>query len=97
MPPHTTEFSEVALQILRERYLQRDDAGKLIETPDGMLARVARAIAEPAKLFGEDPRFWEARFFERMKRLEPSQFSDPHECRSARRAARCLLCASHRR
>ena len=35
-----------------------------------MLERVARAIAAPAKLFGEDSQFWEARFLERMRRLE---------------------------
>jgi ribonucleoside-diphosphate reductase alpha chain len=63
-------FSEAALEILRERYLRRDEAGELIETADGLLERVARAIAEPAKLFGEDQSFWEARFLERMRRLE---------------------------
>jgi ribonucleoside-diphosphate reductase alpha chain len=63
-------FSEHALEILSERYLRRDDAGELAETPDGMLARVAQAIAEPAKIFGEDSRFWEARFLERMHRRE---------------------------
>jgi ribonucleoside-diphosphate reductase alpha chain len=63
-------LSEHALEILCERYLRRSDAGELVETPDGMFARVARAIAEPAKTFGEDNRFWEARFLERMHRLE---------------------------
>jgi ribonucleoside-diphosphate reductase alpha chain len=63
-------FSENAVELLRARYLQRDEAGQVVEDPDGMLARVARAIAEPAQLFGEDQHFWEARFFERMHRLE---------------------------
>jgi ribonucleoside-diphosphate reductase alpha chain len=63
-------FSENALEILRARYLRRDDSGKLTENPTGMLQRVARAIAEPARLFGEDKSYWEARFFERMSRLE---------------------------
>jgi ribonucleoside-diphosphate reductase alpha chain len=35
-----------------------------------MLERVARAIAAPARAFGEDSDFWEARFLERLKRLE---------------------------
>ena len=35
-----------------------------------MFERVARAIGEPARLFGEDAAFWETRFFERMRRLE---------------------------
>ncbi len=63
-------FSEIALRVLRERYLRRDDAGNLVEDPAGMLERVARAIAEPAKIFGEDSQFWEARFLERMQRRE---------------------------
>jgi ribonucleoside-diphosphate reductase alpha chain len=67
---HYPPFSEHALETLRERYLRRDDAGELAETPDGMLARVARTVAEPAKMFGEDNRFWEARFLERMRRFE---------------------------
>jgi len=35
-----------------------------------MLERVARAVAAPAAAYGEDPRSWEERFFERMVRLE---------------------------
>jgi len=63
-------FSDAALMVLRERYLRRDTAGQLIEDPVGMLRRVATAVAAPARTFGEDPAFWEARFFERMQRLE---------------------------
>ena len=63
-------FSENALAILRERYLRRDEAGEIVETPDGMLERVARAVAAPARLFGDDADFWEARFLERMQRRE---------------------------
>ena len=35
-----------------------------------MLQRVAAAIAAPARGFGEDTAFWEARFLERLQRLE---------------------------
>lgn len=70
MAPVNPSFSENALTILRQRYLRRDDAGSLVEDAGGMLERVARAIAAPARAFGEDGGFWEARFLERMQRLE---------------------------
>ncbi|HWP58635.1 MAG TPA: adenosylcobalamin-dependent ribonucleoside-diphosphate reductase [Candidatus Acidoferrales bacterium] len=63
-------FSEPALEILRERYLRRDETGKLVEDPEGMFARVADAIAAPARLFGEDKPFWENRFFEHLRKRE---------------------------
>lgn len=63
-------FSENALSVLRERYLRRDEAGELVEGPSGMVERVASAIARPCRLFGEDSAFWEARFLDRLRRLE---------------------------
>ena len=64
------QLSPSALAVLCERYLQRDEHGGLSEDPDGMLARVAKAIAAPAHAFGEDAGWWEARFLERMRRRE---------------------------
>ena len=58
----TPDFSESARMVLRERYLRRDEAGRLIEDAHGMLRRVASAIAAPARMFGEDAVFWEERF-----------------------------------
>jgi len=68
--PARAAFSEIALRVLRERYLRRDDTGTTIEDVDGMFTRVARAIAAPARLFGEDSELWEARFLELMRRRE---------------------------
>jgi ribonucleoside-diphosphate reductase alpha chain len=68
--PALSPFSKNAVKVMRERYLRRDDAGALVEDVDRMLARVARAIAASARLFGEDGDFWEARFLERMQRCE---------------------------
>lgn len=70
-------LSENALTVLRERYLRRDEAGRLIEDPAAMLRRVASTVAEPAHSFGEDAAFWEARFFERLERLEFLSNSPP--------------------
>jgi ribonucleoside-diphosphate reductase alpha chain len=66
----TPGFSANALTVLRERYLLRDEAGAVAEDPPAMLQRVATAVASPARVFGEDVGFWEARFLERLLRLE---------------------------
>lgn len=52
--------------ILEKRYLRRDDAGNLIETPTGLFRRVAGAVAE-----GEARAsfYWEERFFDLMTSL----------------------------
>jgi ribonucleoside-diphosphate reductase alpha chain len=47
-------FSENALTVLQERYLRRDEAGDLVESPAEMLERVASAVAAPGKIFGDD-------------------------------------------
>ncbi|MEN3202954.1 MAG: adenosylcobalamin-dependent ribonucleoside-diphosphate reductase [Atribacterota bacterium] len=43
-----------AIRVLKERYLLKDSEGRVIETPRKMMERVARAIAEVDKEFGED-------------------------------------------
>lgn len=43
-----------AIRVLKERYLLKDSDGQVIETPRKMMERVARAIAEVDKEFGED-------------------------------------------
>lgn len=64
------EFSENALIVLRERYLRRDESGRAVEDPTGMLERVATAVAAPGRGFGEDPGYWQERFFRRLDALE---------------------------
>jgi ribonucleoside-diphosphate reductase alpha chain len=66
----TATFSPNAIKVLRERYLLKDGSGVLVEDGEQMLARVAHAIAAPARLFGEESDFWEARFLERMEKRE---------------------------
>ncbi|MEW6026514.1 MAG: ribonucleotide reductase N-terminal alpha domain-containing protein, partial [Planctomycetota bacterium] len=66
------EFTPNALLILEKRYLRKDADGKSIETPKGMLERVARNIASIEKSFNEkaDVRKWEKAFYEMMAHLE---------------------------
>ncbi len=68
--PSSRTRSETARVILAERYLRRDDHGKIIETVDEMFVRVGRAVAQPARRYGEDVEFWQERFVERMRRCE---------------------------
>lgn len=67
-PP--TRLGEIAIEVLRQRYLRRDDDGAIIETPDGMFERVAAAVAQPAEQYGDDVGYWQARFYQRLRRLE---------------------------
>jgi len=57
-----------ALRVLERRYLLRDDAGAVVESPREMFARVARAVTA-AEAAGERARF-EERFERRMSALE---------------------------
>lgn len=61
-------FSTQALKILERRYLLKDPEGKVIETPKGMLRRVAKNIAEADKLYGEEPS--EEKFYNLMAELK---------------------------
>ncbi|HEY7724112.1 MAG TPA: ribonucleotide reductase N-terminal alpha domain-containing protein, partial [Anaeromyxobacteraceae bacterium] len=50
-----------ARAVLERRYLLRDDAGSLLESPDGLFRRVARAVA------GAEPEAERAAFAERLE------------------------------
>ena len=69
-PQNRLPLGEAAEAVLHDRYLRCDEAGAPVETPTGMLERVAAAVAAPARRFGEDAGFWEERFRERLTRLE---------------------------
>lgn len=56
------ELSASALETLEKRYLLRDAAGKIIETPDELFDRVASAIADVE----EDYEPWKRRFLHLM-------------------------------
>ena len=53
-PLKVGQWTEPALRVLRERYLTRKD-GEVVETPEEMCWRVARAIAGAEERFGRSP------------------------------------------
>jgi ribonucleoside-diphosphate reductase alpha chain len=59
-----------ALKVLQERYLLKDETGKIIETPTQLFRRVAKTIAEQDTLYGKDPKETEEEFFIAMRNLE---------------------------
>jgi len=46
------QWSEQAIKVLKERYLDKDNEGKIIETPDEMIWRVAFAVASAEVRWG---------------------------------------------
>lgn len=61
-------LSPNALRVLEARYLLRDGARRIIETPAELLERVARGVAEAERLFrsAEGAAYWAERFHARM-------------------------------
>lgn len=59
-----------ALKVLEERYLLKDEDGKIIETPTLLFRRVAGAIAASDRLYGKDPKNTEEEFFTAMRNLD---------------------------
>lgn len=66
------QLSENGLKVARARYLRRDANGQVMETPDEMCRRVARAIAEPEARFADAQTAAkrEEDFFELLDRLD---------------------------
>ncbi len=68
---HTsTPWTANAETVLARRYLRRDGDGHVVETPDELLHRVARAVATAETAHGGDAAAWEAKFYDVMARLE---------------------------
>ncbi|MEM3731790.1 MAG: vitamin B12-dependent ribonucleotide reductase [Candidatus Bathyarchaeia archaeon] len=59
-----------ALEVLRARYLLKDETERIIETPADLFMRVARAVAKVDEKYGENPKVAERTFFEMMAKLE---------------------------
>jgi ribonucleoside-diphosphate reductase alpha chain len=66
----TPKLTVNALEVLRARYLLRDEKENLTETPTLLFQRVAKAIAKTDKTFGENPEKTEHTFYQMMTKLE---------------------------
>lgn len=53
--PGSISFSSNALVVLKKRYLAKNEKGEIIETPEDLFWRVARAIARADALYGKNP------------------------------------------
>lgn len=58
-----------AVQVLQERYLLRDEEGRIIETPRKMMKRVARTVAEVDARYGKDVDKAYSEFYEMLTSL----------------------------
>jgi len=56
-------LTENALKVLTNRYLLKDEEGKVKETPEEMFRRIAKAIASAEGIYGGDPKEWEEIFY----------------------------------
>ncbi|MEX1997721.1 MAG: adenosylcobalamin-dependent ribonucleoside-diphosphate reductase [Candidatus Andersenbacteria bacterium] len=66
-------FSLNALQVVAKRYLQQDDDGNPLETPEEMFARVAAHLANVERRYGksgEEIDEWQEKFYEVLANFE---------------------------
>ena len=59
-----------AMEVLKARYLLRDENENIVETPSKLFERVAKAVAKVDSVFGDDPVEAEKVFYEMMAKLE---------------------------
>jgi ribonucleoside-diphosphate reductase alpha chain len=66
------ELSANALKVLQRRYLKKGENGEVLETPEEMFRRVARAVAQAERLYNPAAPVeeWEETFYQLMTGLE---------------------------
>ncbi|NWF52554.1 MAG: adenosylcobalamin-dependent ribonucleoside-diphosphate reductase [Nitrospirae bacterium] len=62
-------LTENGIEVLKQRYLLKNEEGVVIETPEDMFRRVAKAIASAENLYGGNTDEWEEKFFVLMSNL----------------------------
>ena len=72
MTSNVLSLSENAMRVLEKRYLVKNEAGEVIETPEEMFRRIAKNIAKADKLYerSENIKETEEAFYELMAKLE---------------------------
>jgi ribonucleoside-diphosphate reductase alpha chain len=72
MATERAPLTDNALRVLRARYLRRDPAGQVVETPEGMFRRVAHSVAHAEAGFGDAAAWgrWEEAFFDALIQLD---------------------------
>jgi ribonucleoside-diphosphate reductase alpha chain len=63
------DLTKNAIEVLKQRYLLKNEEGVVIETPEEMFRRVAKAIASAESLYGGNTDEWEEKFFVLMSNL----------------------------
>ena len=64
------KLSANSLMILKERYLKKDNNGKVEETPEEMFERVASNVARSDKLYNQDVEIAKNKFYDLLYNLE---------------------------
>ena len=59
-------FPKNTLEVLEKRYLLKDETGRIVEDPEGMFWRVARAVSRAETLYESDPLEVEKEFYHLM-------------------------------
>jgi len=63
-------FPKNTLEVLEKRYLLKDETGRIVEDPEGMFWRVARAVSRAETLYESDPLEVEKEFYHLMSSME---------------------------
>lgn len=64
------ELSDNAKTVLQKRYLLKDTAGNIVETPEEMFMRVAMKIAGAEEQYNSNPDYWTEKYYNLMVNLK---------------------------